>query len=82
LLDTINKVEYHCAMDIQSKLKQMIDAGLTQVKIASLLSTETDVVTQPVVHRYYTGKNTRITYDRAVRIDALHKKLKRQKKIK
>jgi len=69
-------------MDIQNKLKQMIDAGLTQVMIASLLSTEKDVVTQPVIHRYYKGKNTRISYERAIRIDALHKKLKRQKKIK
>ena len=69
-------------MDIQNKLKQMIDAGLTQVKIASLLSTETDTVSQAVVHRYYTGKNTRMSYDRAIRVDALYKKLKRQKKIK
>lgn len=69
-------------MDIQNKLKQMIDAGLTQTKIASLLSTETDKVSQAVVHRYYAGKNTRMPYDRAIRVDALHKKLKRQKKIK
>lgn len=69
-------------MDIKNKLKKMLDAGFTQVKIASLLSTETDVISQPVVHRYYTGKNTRVSYDRAIRIDALYKKLKRQKKIK
>jgi len=69
-------------MDIQNKLKKIIGAGLTQVKIAALISTETDVVSQPVVHRYYTGKNTRMPYDRAVRVDALYKKLVRQKKIK
>ena len=69
-------------MNIKNILKQMIDAGFTQVKIAELLSTDTDVVSQAVVHRYYAGKNTRVPYDRAIRVEALYKKLKRQKKIK
>jgi len=69
-------------MNIKNILKQMIDAGFTQVKIAELLSTDTDVVSQVVVHRYYAGKNTRMPYDRAIRVEALYKKLKRQKKIK
>ena len=69
-------------MNIKNILKQMIDAGFTQVKIAELLSTDTDVVSQAVVHRYYAGKNTRMSYDRAIRVEALYKKLKRQKKIK
>ena len=69
-------------MNIKNILKQMIDAGFTQVKIAELLSTDTDVVSQAVVHRYYAGKNTRMPYDRAIRVEALYKKLRRQKKIK
>lgn len=81
-IDIVNNSVYDYQMDIQNKLKKIIGAGLTQVKIAALISTETDVVSQPVVHRYYTGKNTRMTYDRAVRVDALYKKLVRQKKIK
>ena len=69
-------------MDIKTKLQAIKNSGLTQQMIATLISTDNDKVIQAVIQRYLAGVNTRMPYDRAARVDALYKKLKRQKKIK
>lgn len=73
---------YYAAMDIKTKLQAIKDTGLTQQMIATLISTDSDKVIQAVVQRYLSGYNTKMPYDRAARVDALYKKLKRQNKIK
>lgn len=81
-IDILNNIVYDLQMDIQTKLNKIYETGLTQTKIAALLSIDIDTVSQAVVHRYLKGKNTRMPYDRAARVDDLYAKLKRQKKIK
>lgn len=58
------------------------EAGLTDAKIAELLSTPTDSINQSVVCSWKNGVHLVTTYDRHIRVIELYKKLKRQRKIK